>query len=469
MEKEKNVHCEGAMKSSRYNVFFEIKKKESEKKKYALLNTLSKAILAVDDDLKTVLEKGDFNTLDSSIKTSLVQMGVLVPWNLDEKAVYEFRHCITKYRSEEACFVIFPTYNCNLRCPYCYEGTEKLSAHMDDATIEKTINFVKAATVENRGSALVLGFYGGEPLLHPDICYSIARELSEWAHQNNITYFGTLTTNGTLLNEKTAELLLPYIASVHITLDGSEDMHNRMRIYTNGKGSFREVMRACELLRDTPHHLTIRLHIDLENDCKGLEVLDELEERGFKGRPNLHIYFRQLEPPDVCLSSAVSSEYVEKKKRELDEFPAAWKRARDKGWGPHMSVGVGEEHGLLTFNIIPCDHLRKSHYIVDPFGDVYMCPMAAGFKHHAIGTLKEGGVLECAPAYYTLLTRDPLQIEGCSECAYLPMCSGGCPVSIYEKTHNYLAPHCGFSKILKVHAVKSHLRHTYPEKFSEVL
>ena len=293
---------EKLLKSSRYNAYFKIKGEL----KYALFNTLSRAIVAVDQDLRDVLEKGDVNTLEPHIKESLSSLDVLIPCNVDERAVYEFRHCKEKYMSEDACFVIFPTYNCNLRCPYCYEGTEKLSASMDDTTVENTINFVKTAAIENRSRAIVLGFYGGEPLLYPDICCIIAAPLSEWAAQNNIVYYSTLTTNGTLLNEKTAHLL-PYVASVHITVDGTEEMHNKVRVYPHGKGSFQEVMRAVEFMRDKPHHLTIRIHVDMgDGTYKGLEVLDELEQRGLKGRPHLHIYFKQLEPPDVCLRAALS-------------------------------------------------------------------------------------------------------------------------------------------------------------------
>jgi uncharacterized protein len=455
-----------ALKRSQYNVFFEVKGKKT----YALFNTLTRAILAVDQELKDVLEKGDVNILEPDIKNALSQMGVIVDRNMDEKKIYEFRHNVAKYALEDSCFVIFPTYDCNLRCPYCYEGVEKPSTFMDDAVIENTIEFVKRTTVENRSKIVVVGFYGGEPLLYPHVCHTIADSLSEWAAQNGILYYGTLTTNGTLLTERIAELLFPYTASVHITLDGSEEGHNQMRVYRNGKGSYREVMRAIELVKNTPKHLTLRIHVDTEDESyRGIEVLDDLEQMGLKGRENLHIYFKQLEPPDVCLSADPSEEYIQKKERELNEFPRVWEVARQKGWGPHMSVEPGSEHGILTFNVVPCDHLKRGRYVIDPLGDVYLCPMSAGFKHHALGTLKPGGILDQSPLYYTLLTRNPLQLEGCSDCVYLPMCSGGCPISIFEKTQSYTVSFCGFSKRLKIQAIKSHLRHTYPEKFSEVM
>jgi uncharacterized protein len=453
------------LKSSRYNIYFEVKGEP----KYALFNTLSRSIVAVDQDLKDVLEKGDVNALELPIKESLRSLGVLISSDLDERNVFEFRHCTAKYRSEEACFVIFPTYGCNLRCPYCYEGTEKLSVSMDDTTVENTVNFIKRAAIENRSRAIILGLYGGEPLLYPDVCCSVAAPLSEWAAQNNMVYYGTLTTNGTLLNEKTAHVL-QYVASVHITVDGTEDMHNKVRVYANGKGSYKEVMRAVEFMKDKPHHLTIRIHVNMKNGTyKGLELLDELEQMGLKGRPNLHIYFKQLEPPDVCLRAALDEDYLQRKERELNEFPLLWKKAQEKGWGPHMSVGAGEEHGILTFNIVSCDHLKKAHYVVDPFGDVYLCPMSAGMKHHSIGTLQKGGVLDYSPVYYTLLTRDPLQLKGCNTCAYLPICSAGCPISIFEEKHSYMTPYCGSLKRLKEAAIKSHLRNTYPDKFGGVI
>lgn len=466
MPEKKIENNQEKIKSSRYNVYYKVKGKE----KHALFNTLTRAILSIDIELKEVLEKGDVNTLEPGIKESLLQMGAVVPSHLDEKQIYEFRHNMTKYTAEDSSFVIFPTYDCNLRCPYCYEGTEKLSTSMDSATVQNTIDFIKRTTVENGSKVVILGLYGGEPLLYPEICYQIASAVKEWAHSNNIVYYGTLTTNGTLLNEETAQLVLPYIASVHITLDGPEDIHNTMRVYRSGKGSYNDVMRAVEVVKDMPKHLTLRIHVNVEDETyKGLQVLDDLEQRGLKGRKNLHIYFKQLEPPDACLSLSLDKEYIKKKEKGLNKFPEVWKKAQEMGWGPHMSVEAGSEHGMLTFNIIPCDHLKRGRYSVDPFGDVYLCPMSAGRKHHSIGTLQKGGGLTLAPSYYTLLTRSPAHLEGCSECQYLPICSGGCPISIWEETHNYLGSYCGFLKQLKITAIKSHLRHQYPEKFSEVI
>ncbi|MGC1121460.1 MAG: radical SAM protein [Candidatus Methanofastidiosia archaeon] len=460
------VKSSPTLKSSRYNVFFKVKGKHD----YALFNTFSHAILSIDQDLKDVLEKGDVNSLNESMKEQLSQMGVIIPEDTDERVLYKYLHDMTTYVQEDSCFVIFPTYDCNLRCPYCYEGTEKPSTFMDDTVVENTVNFIQHTTLENKSRAVVVGFYGGEPLLYPETCAAIGKAVSEWAAEKKILYYGTLTTNGTLLTEKTARIVLPYIASVHITLDGGKDMHNTKRVYRNGKGSYQEVMRAVNILKDTPLHLTVRIHVDLsEPPYKGLEVLEDLESMGLQGRPNLHIYFKELEPPNACLSASPGEEYLEKKKKALHKFPTVWKEAQNRGWGPHMSVEAGSEHGILSFNIVPCDHLKRGRYVVGPEGDVYMCPMSAGYPHHSIGTLEKGGILRYAPSYFSLLTRDPLTLEGCSECVFLPMCSGGCPVSIYEETHDYNTPYCGMSKILKVEAIKSHLLNTYPDTFSEVL
>ncbi|MGD2248180.1 MAG: radical SAM protein [Candidatus Methanofastidiosia archaeon] len=453
-------------KSSQYNTYFKLK----DKQKYALMNTLTRAILSVDEELKNILETGDVNTLESHIKEALSSMGIIVPHNVDERKIYEFRHNVAKYATEDTAFVIFPTYDCNLRCPYCYEGLDKVSTYMDESTIENTIDFVKKTTIEHTSKRVVIGLYGGEPLLYPETCYTLVDSISAWAQTNNIVYYGTLTTNGTLLTEETAALLFPYIASVHITLDGSRHTHNQKRIYADGTGSYEDVMRAIDIVKDTVKHLTIRIHINLQDKTyPGIEVLDELEDKGLKGRKNLHIYFKQLEPPDACLSVVLDKKYIKKKEKELNEFPKAWKKAQDKGWGPHMSVEAGSEHGLLTFNIVPCDHLKRGRYTIDPFGDVYMCPMSAGRKHHSIGTIQKGGFFEYRPAYYTLITRDPVQLETCNQCVYLPVCSGGCPISIYEETKTYQGSYCGYTKALKEAAIKSHLRNTYPDKFSEVI
>lgn len=94
------------------------------------------------------------------------------------------------------------TQNCNLRCEYCvYSGNYETRGHtnkkMDFQTAKKAIDFL-AEHSKNRNE-VIIGFYGGEPLLE----FSLMKQCVEYAEERlkgkKIEY--SITTNATLLTD----------------------------------------------------------------------------------------------------------------------------------------------------------------------------------------------------------------------------------------------------------------------------
>ncbi|MCV5837286.1 anaerobic sulfatase maturase, partial [Escherichia coli] len=65
---------------------------------------------------------------------------------------------------------------------------------------------------------------------------------------DGITISNDLQTNGTLLNEEWCEVLKANNFLVGLSIDGPEMMHNAYRTDRAGRGTFRQVMNAVELL-----------------------------------------------------------------------------------------------------------------------------------------------------------------------------------------------------------------------------
>lgn len=57
-------------------------------------------------------------------------------------------------------------------------------------------------------------------------------------------------TNGTVLNGKLARLLGKYRVNVGISIDGPEFLHDSIRVFANGRGSLKRIMKNIDLLRD---------------------------------------------------------------------------------------------------------------------------------------------------------------------------------------------------------------------------
>ena len=157
-----------------------------------------------------------------------------------------------KQQSRLPNYIFMPTYDCNLRCFYCFQD------HMrTDPTFKHLLRTMNVAMIDrifegipkleglhglapgeiNRRS---IGFFGGEPLLRqnrPAIEYIMRKaeaigQASFWA-----------VSNATDLDAY-SDLLGPgKIARVQITLDGTPEEHDQRRIYADGSGSYQRIAR----------------------------------------------------------------------------------------------------------------------------------------------------------------------------------------------------------------------------------
>jgi uncharacterized protein len=86
-----------------------------------------------------------------------------------------------------------------------------------------------------------IGFYGGEPLLN----FKLIKECVEYIKNSNsdINIMYGMTTNGSLLDEEKANWLMEHDFVISISLDGPEEEHDRLRVYDNGKGTFKDIMK----------------------------------------------------------------------------------------------------------------------------------------------------------------------------------------------------------------------------------
>lgn len=153
-------------------------------------------------------------------------------------------------------------HHCNLRCAYCYAG-DKFSRRMSDDTMRRAIDLA----IARRPRHLDLGFFGGEPTLHPDLIVAAIEHAERAAAAVTDTQRPTvryvLNTNGTLLNEPRARDMLealrrPRLSAAFVSIDGARDVHDAHRVDAAGRGSFDRALAGLSALREAgvPFQLT---------------------------------------------------------------------------------------------------------------------------------------------------------------------------------------------------------------------
>ena len=89
---------------------------------------------------------------------------------------------------------------------------------------------------------VVLVFFGGEPLIRFDLISAVVPYALENAREKGKTVSFAITTNGTLLNERIIRFLYDNRMSVTISMDGSEETHDRYRRFPDGSSSYRVIL-----------------------------------------------------------------------------------------------------------------------------------------------------------------------------------------------------------------------------------
>lgn len=131
---------------------------------------------------------------------------------------------------------------CNLRCSYCYfqqkEGGKTCNVMMKDEILKSLID----ATCSNQNIVEFI-WHGGEPLLAGiDFYRRIIEYESNWS-SDEIKIFNSIQTNGTLINERWVAFFSANNFAVGISLDGPAQFHNQVRVYRDGKRSFKKKVK----------------------------------------------------------------------------------------------------------------------------------------------------------------------------------------------------------------------------------
>ena len=143
-------------------------------------------------------------------------------------------------------FNLHLTESCNLACRYCRVDHNNPDPMM--MSVETCKKIIKRVLEEIPGQKCIIGFHGGEPLLNIKAVVEGSRYAREVAASAGKELSLSLQTNGLLLGQY-SRLLKELQVDVGVSIDGPKEIHNRLRIFRSGRGSFEEVMAGIEAAR----------------------------------------------------------------------------------------------------------------------------------------------------------------------------------------------------------------------------
>jgi len=159
------------------------------------------------------------------------------------------------------------TKQCNLKCIHCYAHAKNIPFDNELSTKDGK-NLIDDLA---RFNVPVLLFSGGEPLIRKDL-----PELAAYTVEKGIR--AVISTNGTLISQKTARLLKDIgLSYVGISLDGMEKINDRFR---GVKGAFQSALDGINNCKEAGIKVGLRFTINKFNESeisKIFTLLDEME------------------------------------------------------------------------------------------------------------------------------------------------------------------------------------------------
>lgn len=273
---------------------------------YYLYDVNRDKILGIPEEVYCYFDKGIKTNGVEEYLSEMKEQGYL-----SEKRVLRSEHPASDfleyyYKSKINYLVIQLTQNCNLRCDYCvYSGDYKTRGHnkkrISFEIAKKGMDYLISHSRESK--RLMVGFYGGEPLLEFRLIKKCVDYMKAKAEGKEISY--SLTTNGTLLSEEIVEFFNENNVRMVISLDGPKDIHDKSRKYLgSNEGSYETIIRNLKRIKEEyPDYyresITFNTVVDPEKDY------DEVTE---------YINHEPLMKNNMVQFSAISGEYTNKKR-----------------------------------------------------------------------------------------------------------------------------------------------------------
>jgi len=395
-----------------------------EKHGYILIYSTKKTSLALlPEDTFEELRQGK---IPGEHKDSLVKLGILVESREEEtKEMLSFHDEINRLAPGLMVSIIL-NLECNFDCKYCYEGSLKSKKFMTRETADATIDYLKKR-FKPGSKKLLIHFYGGEPLLSPDLVRYFAEKLKPFVEEQGALFEFTLVSNGSLLTPELAEELTGLgLASVKITVDGPAENHNYYRPYKSGRASFDAVVgnikACCEKTR-----IKINGNYTEDNYQQFPLLLDHFEEVGL-GPDNL---------------ASVEFYPVQKINNEFSTGYCGGCESLNEAWLAPASMELREdimERGYPMGKLSPatCMMEMEHGFTVHYDGTLYKCPAIIGHEKYAVGDVWSG-MTDGKDRYHLNNWR---KNEECLECEYLPLCFAGCRLGTFEKDGDMAAVDC---------------------------
>ena len=356
-----------------------------------VFNVFTKQLIEVEQEIPASARAGERYD-------DLIEAMFLVPEGKNECATYEsITRMMRLYGKKKGVpgYTIMPTLGCNARCVYCYEEG-RTQVKMTPEIVEQTIRYILDTRKKEKIS---LRWFGGEPLLCPDIIDHICERLRE----EDVPFKSIMITNGSLITPEIIEKMQTHwnLNYLQISMDGAESDYIERKRYYGNADRYHAVMRSISRLSEAGIRVAVRVNVD-EGNWPGIpQFLDDMK-RFVENKERVSVYFSPL----------MSVRADESDLAMWEKVISASNMIRNAGFRTNAYMGPS-----MKFRANRC-MADGGSVVIGPDGSLYPCehcPPKSRYGDVFNGTTDEAAEQEFRRADDTR--------EMCRTCTFLPECT----------------------------------------------
>ncbi len=356
---------------------------------------------------------------------------------------------------------VMPTWDCNLRCLYCYsDGGSNPGDILDIKIAKSAVDLIIKNAIDKKSNKIFLGYHGGgEPLMEKNLHW--IKELTfytrEQANKNGIKSHVSSATNG-FLSKKNLDWIVNNLDRINLSWDGPPEIQNFQRPGKNGFPTYDTVLKTAKYFEEKGFSYGIRSTISSFSVNRMEEIvqhfIDETTVKGF-----------HLEPLFECGRGERNKDILRFPDTEyfVENFIKAKQLASKNNRRLYHSASDLEKIGR-TF----CG-AAGNNFFITPNGDVTSClevsrPQDDMNEIFLIGKFDKEieDFIFYKDRLSNLRKRVVENVKGCDDCFAEYNCSGDCLAKSYSLSRNLFDSRnnirCETNRALLLHEIKEKLK-----------
>ncbi|MBU4210266.1 radical SAM protein [Patescibacteria group bacterium] len=325
------------------------------------------------------------------------------------------------------------TNQCNLRCTYCY--LHKTPGKMSQEIANKAIEKIFKSAQKHNFKQIKFKLSGGEPLLEQKMLFRLVNKIKKLEDKTKIKTIIVIMSNGVLLTPTICKKIKQKKLQVAVSLDGLNKVHDKTRVFVNGRGSFKQVEKGIDNLLKYKVLFNVSVTITSKNIKNIPKLTKYLLEKNI---PLVFNFYRE----NPCVKEELNNQdeklifYLKK------AYQAIYKNALPYGYIDRLLDRVVASRPHLR----PCG-MGTNYLVIRHDGKLVNCQM---LMEKPIGSINDKDLID------TMIQKDftkGITVEDktpCKNCQWKYICCGGCPLLTLEKKGNYntSTPNCAVYKAL---------------------